>query len=132
MAASLSLGLLQTVPAYAGPAGHGPHSGDGVVRVIGPGGAIRVLTPDGLVRSKSVDPKPTDGCSEFKETLYYYSTMIGGNYEQTYDVTGTLYTHCSGGGSRLYAHYTCDSYTLQGPKIGDTSGTESISWCSPE
>jgi hypothetical protein len=135
VAAGLSLGLLQAVPVYAAqaaPAGHGPHSGSGVVRVIGPGGEVRVLTPDGLLRSKSVDPRTTNGCSEFKGTLYYYSTLIGGNYEQTYDVSGHVYTHCSGGGSRLYAHYTCDSFTPRGPKNADTTGTESVNWGSPE
>lgn len=123
MASSLSLGLLQAVPAYAAqavPVGHGPHSGSGVVRATG------------LVRSKNVDPKTTNNCSEFKGTLYYYQETIAGNDEWTYDVVGHLYTHCSGGGSRLYAHYTCDSYTPQGPKIGDTTGTESINWSSPE
>lgn len=134
-AASLSTALLQAVPAYAAPAvptGRGPHNGGSVVRVIGPRGVVRVLTPDALVRSRSVDPTTTNGCSEFKGTLYYYSTLVGGNYEQTYDVTGSLKTHCSGGGSRLYAHYTCDNYTPQGPKIGDTTGTESITWGSPQ
>jgi hypothetical protein len=89
--------------------------------------------PVGLVKSKNVDSKTTNGCGEFKGTLYYYSELVGKNYEQTFDVTGTLYDHCgSTGVSRLYAHWTCDNETPQGPKIGETTRTQSISWGSPE
>jgi hypothetical protein len=132
LAAAASLSIAQAVPAYAASAAPGTHAPAAHALAI----HFTVSTGHrrGLQKSRSVDPKTGGGCGEFKGTLYYYSELIGGNSEQTYDVVGTLYRHCSGDYTRLYADYTCDDYTPQGPRIGErtTKGSNGINWGSPE
>jgi hypothetical protein len=133
-AAGLSIGLWQAAPAYAASAG--PRNGGSVVRIIGPGGDGVALAPDGLAKSKSVKPKTSNGCSQFKGTLEYYTDLIGKNYEQQFVVDGHLYTNCSGGRTRLWAHYTCEyapGATPSRKKITqETSrGKKKVDWESP-
>jgi hypothetical protein len=132
LAAVASLCIFQATPVYATSAAatnaQAVHlAGSAVI----PGSPV---IPDGLLRSRSVDTKAGGGCGEFKGTLEYYTQLVGKNYEQTYDVTGTLYQHCSGYYTRLYAHYQCDNYTPQGPRIGErtSTGSTKINWGSPQ
>jgi hypothetical protein len=132
-AASLGIGIGQAIPAYAAQAAPAPHAQ--AVHASSPHltGSTELLRR-GLLRSRSVNTMAAGGCAQFQGTLYYYTNLIGGTYEQTYDVVGTLYQHCSGYYTRLYADYQCDNYTPQGPRIGErtTVGSTRISWGSPE
>lgn len=127
LAAVAGLCIFQATPVYATSAAPATHAS--AVHLT-----FSLRIPDGLLRSRSVDPKTANNCGEFKGTLEYYTNLVGKNYEQTFDVTGTLYQHCSGEYTRLYADYQCDNNTPQGPRIGErtSTGNTKINWGSPQ
>ena len=116
-AASLSIGLVQTLPVYAASAAPEVQTNGSLSHLV-----ARTTT------TKSVDPKTTNGCGEFKGTIEWTISQVGGNQEEFFAVYGTLHDHCgSTGVSRLYMHWTCGGGTPQGPKEGETTGSQAIS-----
>jgi hypothetical protein len=119
-AVTLSMGLMQALPAYAAPAVPAAHQA----------GIDVPLAPNGVLRSRSVDTKASGNCAEFKGTLTYYAYPIARNYEFQFQVEGTLYARC-GGTAHLRAYWECNN-SPQSELIGDTRGTQKIDWSSPE
>lgn len=119
LAAAAAIGLGPVIPAHAASIAVDSRPGASVT-------GHPAAAPAGTIRAKSVNLS-VDGGS-FKGTMYYSSSFTGKNYEFDFSVSGTL--RATGGTSYLYVNYTC--VNPQAPRIGETAGTENISWESQE
>lgn len=117
--ASLGIGLAQA-PASAAAAPAAARTAQALPRTP----TIR----HGEIRSKAVNV--TVYCGQFKGSLSYWSSPVRGGEDFWWEVDGTLSAKCKGETADLRAYWTALG-SEENELIGNTTGTQTISWSSP-